>query len=288
MSLPKDLDLALIGGGNMARGLIGGLLGGGLSPARITVAEPLEGARATLTRDFGVKVTGDNAAAAAAARIVVLAVKPQLMPVVARALAPAVAHRPLVISVAAGIRAADLVRWLAHEEKSGQSTNKGVKVVRAMPNRPALTGAGATGLYAGPGVSAAERELAERVLAPTGLCLWVESEEDLDTVTALSGSGPAYFFRLAELMAENAVAMGLDPATARALAAQTLAGAGALVAAEASPDLARMRAEVASRGGTTEAALQVFDARGLGELARAAQEAAARRSRELAEQFGAQ
>jgi pyrroline-5-carboxylate reductase len=181
-----------------------------------------------------------------------------------------------VISVAAGIRAADLSRWLV----------TGVPVVRAMPNRPALTGAGATGLYADDRVAASQRERAALVLQATGLCVWVGSEAGLDTVTALSGSGPAYFFRLAELMAEGAIAQGLDPATARALAAQTLAGAGQLVSAEGSPDLARMRAEVTSKGGTTEAALNVFAERDLAGLVQAAQDAAARRSRELAEQFG--
>ena len=277
MGLTPDLQIALIGGGNMARGLIGGLIAGGLAPARIVVSEPLPAARAALVRDFAIAVTDDNASAARDAGVVVLAVKPQLMPGVARALAPALTHRPLVISVAAGIRAADLSRWLGE-----------VPLVRAMPNRPALTGAGATGLYAGDDVQPAQRELAGRVLASTGLCLWVKSEADLDTVTALSGSGPAYFFRLAELMAEAAVAQGLDAATARALAAQTLAGAGALVAAEKTPDLARMRAEVTSRGGTTEAALNAFSEGDLAALVRKAQDAAARRSRELAEQFGAQ
>jgi pyrroline-5-carboxylate reductase len=270
------LRITLIGGGNMARGLIGGLLGRGVPPSHITVAEPAAQARAALNRDYGVRVTDDNLSASANAQVVVLAVKPQQMAAVARALAPALVHRPLVISVAAGIRAADLSRWLG----------AGVPVVRAMPNRPALTGAGATGLYADAGVAAVQRERAARVLEATGLCAWVDSEAGLDTVTALSGSGPAYFFLLAELMAEGAIKQGLDPAIARALAAQTLAGAGQLVSAERSPDLARMRAEVTSKGGTTEAALNVFAERDLAGVVRAAQDAAARRSRELAEQFG--
>lgn len=277
MSELKSLSIALIGGGNMARGLIGGLLGSGVPAARITVAEPVAAARDSLVRDFAVNVTVDNAAAVSSAQIVVLAVKPQQMAPVAHALAPSLRHRPLVISVAAGLRAADLSRWVG----------AGVPVVRAMPNRPALTGAGASGLYAGAEVGAAERKLAEQVLASTGLCLWVRTEEELDTVTALSGSGPAYFFRLAELMAEAAISQGLEPGVARALAAQTLWGAGKLVGAESTPDLARMRAEVTSRGGTTEAALNVFIEKDLAGIVQAAQDAAARRSRELAEQFGA-
>lgn len=274
----STLKITLIGGGNMARGLIGGLLGQGANPALITVSDPVASSRETLERDFGVRTTADNAVAAGDADVVVLAVKPQQMGTVARALAPALAaRRPLVISVAAGIRAADLERWVG----------PGVPVVRAMPNRPALIGAGASGLYAAVSVGAAQRTLAEQVLRTTGLCVWVNQESELDVVTALSGSGPAYFFRLAELMAEAAIAQGLEPATARRLAAQTLAGAGQLVAADSAPDLARMRAEVTSRGGTTEAALATFDAHGFGATVAAAQAAAARRSQELAEQFGA-
>jgi pyrroline-5-carboxylate reductase len=275
------MKITLIGGGNMARGLIGGLLGQGANPALITVSDPVASGRAALERDFAVRTTDDNSAAAGGADVVVLAVKPQQMSPVARALAPALAPRPpLVISVAAGIRARDLERWLG----------PGVPVVRAMPNRPALIGAGASGLYAGASVGLAQRALAEQVLRASGLCVWVKSENDLDLVTALSGSGPAYFFRLAELMADAAIAQGLEPATARQLAAQTLAGAGQLVAADMAAgqgaDLARMRAEVTSKGGTTEAALAEFDAHGFGATVAAAQAAAARRSQELAEQFG--
>ena len=271
------LQLALIGGGNMARGLIGGLVAKGANPDRITVAEPDAGGRDSLQRSFGVRVTADNAEAIAAAQVVVLAVKPQVMANVVRALAPTLQQsRPLVISVAAGIRVTNLQAW----------TGAGVAVVRCMPNRPALIGAGATGLYADASVTVAERALAEQVLASTGLALWVPHESDIDLVTALSGSGPAYFFRLAESMAEAAIAQGLDATVARQLAAQTLAGAGQLVAAEAAPDLAHMRAAVTSKGGTTEAALQRFAALGLDTTVAAAMQAAAARSLELAEQFG--
>jgi len=275
----SSLPLALIGGGNMARGLIGGLIAKGASPALITVAEPDAAGRDALHHSFGVTVTSDNAAAIRGARVVVLAVKPQIMAQVVRALAPALLlSRPLVISVAAGIRVGDLQGWIG----------AGVPVVRCMPNRPALIGAGATGLYADAGVGAAARALALQVLASTGLAVWVQRESDIDLVTALSGSGPAYFFRLAELMAEAAIAQGLDATVARQLAAQTLAGAGQLVAAEAAPDLARMRAEVTSRGGTTEAALQCFSTLAFDSIVAAAMRAAALRSHELAEQFGNQ
>lgn len=277
MSEPDTFSLSIIGGGNMSRGLLGGLLARGIDPERITVTDPDEAARAVLARDHGVQVGSDNNAAVSGARVVVLAVKPQVMGEVTRAVAPALRlARPLVISVAAGIRAAQLQGWIG----------AGVPVVRAMPNRPALLGAGATGLYADAAVGDADRALAAQVLAATGIALWVDSEDDLDVVTALSGSGPAYFFRLAEVMAEAAVAAGLDPQVARQLAAQTLAGAGRMVAGEASPDLAAMRAAVTSKGGTTAAALARFDALGLDRIVAEAMQAAAQRSRELSRESG--
>jgi pyrroline-5-carboxylate reductase len=277
MTVPESVPVALIGGGNMSRALVGGLLRQGFERSRITVAEPAEAARAKLDSDFGVITTGDNRAAVAAARVVVLAVKPQVIGEVVRQLAPALqASRPLLISVAAGIRTTALQRWAGDD----------IPVVRAMPNRPALVSLGATGLYASEHVGPTERDLATRLLAATGVVVWVPREDDLELVTALSGSGPAYFFRFAQLMADAGTAMGLDPAVARKLAAQTLAGAGALVAAEQNPDLARMSAEVASRGGTTEAALNRFAELGLDQLVAAAMQAAAERGRALADQFG--
>ncbi|MET0282465.1 MAG: pyrroline-5-carboxylate reductase [Steroidobacteraceae bacterium] len=279
MTALSSLRLTLIGGGNMSRGLLGGLLGNGAAPELITVTAPSAATRDALQRDFRVQVSADNIAAVAAADIVVLSVKPQIMGAVTRALAPALqAARPLVISVAAGIRAERLSAWIG----------AGVPVVRTMPNRPALVGAGATGLYAAPAVGEAQRALAAQVMGATGLALWVPQESDLEWVTAVSGSGPAYFFLLADAMAQAAIAQGMEPAVAKQLAAQTLAGAGALVAADAQPDMARMRAEVASKGGTTEAALNCFSALGFEQLVAAAMQAAATRSREMSEQFGDQ
>ncbi|MEN9704546.1 MAG: Pyrroline-5-carboxylate reductase [Pseudomonadota bacterium] len=277
MQALETLRVAFIGGGNMGRGMIGGLIGRGLPATHVTVADLNEAGLAALAQDFGVLTTTDNAGAIRDADVVVLAVKPQQMGPVVEALRPQLqATRPLLLSVAAGLRAADLSRW----------AGDGVPVVRAMPNRPALVGAGASGLYADQAVTRAQRELAAQVMAATGLAVWVDTEAQLDTVTALSGSGPAYFFRLAELMAEAAVAQGMAPQVARALAAQTLAGAGQLVAAEKDDDLARMRAEVTSKGGTTEAALGRFAELGLGDTVRSAMDAAATRSRELADLFG--
>lgn len=273
MHILDSMAIALVGGGNMARGLIGGLLGAGVPPGHITVADPSQPIREAAARDFGVQASADNAAVVRKAQVVILAVKPQVMPGVARALAGALGHHPLVVSVAAGIRTAELARWLG---------DPAIPLVRAMPNRPALIAAGASGLYADAALGQPARQLAAAVMGTTGLCLWVQEEAQLDIVTALSGSGPAYFFHLAELMAQAAIAQGLEAGMAQQLAAQTLAGAGRLVAAETAPDLARMRAEVTSPGGTTEAALASFGQQGLGRLVETAMDAAAQRSRELA------
>jgi pyrroline-5-carboxylate reductase len=276
----NSLRMAFIGGGHMTRGLLGGLLARGTDPGLVTVTAATEATRAALARDLGVRTSADNAAAVAGARVVVLAVKPQIMREVTRGLAAALhAASPLVISVAAGIRTSQLQAWIGNGAAP-------VQVVRAMPNRPALLGVGATGLYADAGVGEAGRSLAGELLGATGLALWVRTEDELDVVTALSGSGPAYFFRLAEAMAEAAIAQGLDAAVAQRLAAQTLAGAGHMVAAQREPDLAAMRAAVTSKGGTTAAALARFDALGLPATVAEAMQAAVTRSRELARLSG--
>ena len=273
----NHLDLAVLGGGNMGRALIGGLLRQGLRPERLTVGERGEAARATLEREFGLVATTDNAAAVRTAKVVVVAVKPQHVSEVLQPLAETFARtRPLVVCVAAGIRVAALQQWCGPE----------VPVVRAMPNRPALLGAGVTGLYVPEGITAAHAQLAERVLRSVGEVVWVESEAALDVVTALSGSGPAYFFLLAELMAEAGTALGLSAQAARALSVGTLHGAGEL-ACSGDGDLAQLRAEVTSKGGTTEAALRTFATAGLDQIVSRAVAAAAQRSRELADQYGA-
>lgn len=261
----------------MGRALVGGLLRRGIAPRSITIGEPSESARASLEREFGCSALTDNEQAIAAATVVVIAVKPQEA---ARVLAPLgprlVELAPVVVSVAAGIETRSLERWCGAR----------VPIVRAMPNRPALLGVGATGLYARPHVSADARGRAEAVMRAVGAVVWVAEESHLDLVTALSGSGPAYCFLLAETMMQAAVKRGLDPEAARVLAIETLHGAGAL--AHSNGDLARLRAEVTSKGGTTEAALGVLGAEhGLGELVQRAIDAAAQRSRELARQFGA-
>ena len=256
----------------MGRALIGGLLRSGTRAEQLSVAESQQGARETVARDFGIGATADTAAAVAGAAIVVLAVKPQDAAAVLRPLATALAAaRPLLISVAAGVRIAALESWCG----------AGVPVIRAMPNRPARVGAGATGVYAPPAIAHEERVAAERVLQAVGDVFWVRAEELLDVVTALSGSGPAYFFLLAELMAEAGAELGLESAMSQRLAAATLYGAG-LLARAGDGDLARLREEVTSAGGTTEAAVRAFEAADLRATVRAALLAATQRARELA------
>jgi pyrroline-5-carboxylate reductase len=264
--------LCILGAGNMGRALIGGLLRAGWRPEQLSVAESQAAAREAMARDFGIAATGDNAVAVAGASIVVLAVKPQDAAAVLQPLAATLAAvRPLLISVAAGVRIAALESWCG----------AGVPVMRAMPNRPARAGAGATGIYAPPAVEHDQRLAAERVLQAVGDVFWVRAEELLDVVTALSGSGPAYFFLLAELMAEAGAELGLESAMAHRLAAATLYGSG-LLARSDDGGLARLREEVTSAGGTTEAALRVFEAADLRATVRAALAAATQRGRELA------
>jgi pyrroline-5-carboxylate reductase len=272
----SNKHLAILGGGNMGRALIGGMLQRGTRPEHISVGESSQAARDGLVADFGIQATADNATAVASASVVVVAVKPQVAGAVLAPLQPAFQRtRPVVISVAAGIRIAALESWCG----------SGVPVVRSMPNRPALVGAGATGLFAPAAVGSAHREVAERVMQAVGEVVWVATEDDLDVVTALSGSGPAYFFLLAELLMQGAMELGLEAAAARRLAIATLHGAGQLVQS-GDGDLARMRAEVTSKGGTTEAALKQLEAADLRGIVARALEAATRRSRELAAQFG--
>lgn len=268
--------LAILGGGNMGRAIIGGLVRRGMSAKDISVGEAFEAARAALVREFAVAVHPDNAQAVADADLVVVAVKPQDAGAALSPLRPLlIERRPIILSVAAGIRVSSLEAWCG----------TGVPVVRAMPNRPALVGAGATGLYAPQSVEAEHRAGAEQILQAVGETVWVPSEDALDVVTALSGSGPAYFFLLAELMAHAAVANGLAPEAARRLAVATLHGAG-LLAHSSDGDLARLRAEVTSKGGTTEAALRAFESADLNSIVSRAIEAATQRGRELAAKFG--
>jgi pyrroline-5-carboxylate reductase len=271
-----NINAAFVGGGNMGGALIRGLIARGLAPQNIGVGEAVQARRIALADELGVHVTADNREVVQGADVVVLAVKPQDMAGTAQPLAEVLAlKRPLVISIAAGIRVADIAAWCG----------AGIPVVRAMPNRPALNGVGATAIFAPAGLSAAQRSLAEQILGAVGTTSWVASEDALDVVTALSGSGPAYFFLLAELMTDAAVNLGLERASARELAIQTLFGSGRM-ARDSDGDLARLRAEVTSKGGTTEAALRSFEAANLRGIVAAALGAATERGREMARAFG--
>jgi len=267
--------LGFVGGGNMARSLIGGLIARGLSAGQIIVSDPVAAQRDSLTSQLGVRATADNLEVARAADVIVLAVKPQELRTVANTLAAALRQRsPLVISVAAGIRASDLQRWL-----------NGIPVVRSMPNRPALNGCGVTGLFATSDVSPTGRELAEKILGAVGPALWVNEESQMDAVTAVSGSGPAYFFLLIEMLEAAGVRLGLPPDVARRLAVETAYGAGQM-ARDATETPATLREQVTSKGGTTEAALKSLEAADIRAVFTAAVTAAAHRSAELAEQLG--
>jgi len=267
--------LGFIGGGNMARSLIGGLLARGLLPNQVIVSDPLASQREALASQLHVRTTESNAVAARAAQVLILAVKPQDLRTVATQLAAAITdHRPLVISVAAGIRATDLQRWLG-----------GVPVVRCMPNTPALHGCGVTGLFATHDVTASGRTLAAEILGAVGPALWVAREQDMDVVTAVSGSGPAYFFLLIEMLEAAGVDLGLSVEVAHRLAVENAYGAGQM--ARAAPEsAATLRERVTSKGGTTEAALKQLEAANVRAIFAAAIDAAAKRSAEMAEQLG--
>jgi pyrroline-5-carboxylate reductase len=263
--------IAFIGGGNMARSLIGGLLRTGVAVADLRVAEPQADARETLARDFGVATFADNAPAVAEAEAVVLAVKPQVMPAIRDGLRDALQRvRPLLISIAAGVRLDQLERWFG-----------ALPIVRCMPNTPALIGAGATGLCANARVSPPQRAQAQRILDAAGLTRWIDDEVLMDTVTALSGSGPAYFFALVEALEDAAAAQGLPRDTARALAVHTCLGAGRMLV-ESGEAPGELRRRVTSPNGTTQAALESFAADGLPRMVARAVAAATRRGEELA------
>ncbi len=265
--------VTFIGGGNMAAAIIGGLVASGTAPTDIEVVEINADARAQLAARFGVVTHGDLAQARLHG-LIVLAVKPQQLPAVAAALARHVgAH--LVLSIAAGVRVADLSRWLGGH----------ARIVRAMPNTPALVQAGIAGLYAAPGLGHDARSQAESVLRAVGGVVWVDDESQLDAVTAVSGSGPAYVFYCIESLEAAALAQGLAAETARQLALQTFFGAAKL-ALESGEEPAVLRQRVTSKGGTTERGIAALEAAGVKAAMQQAVDAASRRSAELGDELG--
>ncbi|HES75519.1 MAG TPA: pyrroline-5-carboxylate reductase [bacterium] len=262
--------ISFIGGGNMARALASGLLRNNHPANRLCVSDPNIEAREQFAA-LGVCVLSDNDQAVTDADIIVLAVKPQSLAAVAGGLASSLRPEQLVISIAAGVRIDTLRRWLGGHGR----------IVRAMPNTPALVQAGATGLYAPDEVSEDERALAESLLRAVGVCVWVSSEALLDSVTALSGSGPAYAFLVMEAMQAAGEKLGLDTATARLLTLETLFGAARL-ALESNEEPATLRARVTSPGGTTERGIAALEQAGLVAAFEHALEAARARAEELA------
>lgn len=269
-------NIAFIGGGNMARSLIGGLTSDGYPAERIFVSEPVGEQLAALAAEFGIRAAASNQAAVEQAEAVVLAVKPQTIRPVVEQLGELVRTRKvLVISIAAGVRIADLDRWLGGN----------AAIVRAMPNTPALVRSGATALYANPRVDSGQRTLAESLLRAAGLTCWLDNEAAMDAVTAISGSGPAYFFLLMEALEQAGQQLGLPADTARLLVLQTAFGA-AKMALESSAGPAELRRQVTSPGGTTEAGIGVLEAADFRTLIQQAATAAATRSDELGRMLG--
>jgi len=268
------MKITFIGGGNMASALIGGMKKQGFSVAGMQVVEPFAEARERLTETFGIRCAPAIDAAALNCEVLVLAVKPQQMK---EALAPAAGKldSQLVISIAAGLRLVDIGRWLGGHDN----------LVRAMPNTPALIGAGMTGLFAGAAVDREGRDTAEKILHAVGRTLWVDEEALMDVVTAVSGSGPAYVFYFIEALQQAGTTLGLPAETARLLAIETFLGASRL--AEASEEsVGMLRERVTSKGGTTAAALDAFAAAGLAAAIATGVDAATVRGRELCDQLG--
>lgn len=266
--------IAFVGAGNMATSLIGGLCAQGFPPSQLRASAPSEATRQRLQQTYALFATADNAEAVQEADVVVLAVKPQIMKSVCLALAAHLPAQALVVSIAAGISCHSLQHWLGQRP-----------IVRCMPNTPSLLRQGISGLFASPEVNPTQRLQAEQLLSAVGQVLWVEQEAQMDAVTAVSGSGPAYFFLLMEAMIEAGQQLGLSAEAASALTLQTALGA-ARMACESDSSAAELRRRVTSPNGTTEAAIKTFQASDFEALVAKALSAAAQRSGELAVQLG--
>ena len=267
--------ISFIGAGNMASAIIGGMLDSGFKAANIWVSAPDDNHLQSIRKQFGVSVTTDNRYCAEQADMVVLAVKPQVMASVCSDIAPVVQNtRPLMVSIAAGLEASTLDEWLGG----------GLPLVRVMPNTPSLVGKGAAGLYANDQVKEKQKTMVESVFNSIGSALWVEDESLLHAVTALSGSGPAYFFLMLEALEEAATDAGIAGETARALAIQTMAGA-AEMAGRSEHDPGQLKRNVMSPGGTTEQAIQTFEEGGMRDLVKKAYSDAYKHSGEMAKEL---
>ncbi len=268
----NNSKIAFIGGGNMARSLIGGMIATGISNQNISVAEPKADLREKLIKNFGVNTLEENASAVMGANVIVLAVKPQILQEVVTPLGSLLTEaRPLLISVAAGVTCSSIERWVGGDPA----------LIRVMPNTPALIGAGISALYANNNVSDGQGTLAEKIMAAVGKTVWIEEETLMDAVTAVSGSGPAYFFYIMQAIHDAAVREGLDTETARLLSLETALGAARLALAS-TEDPGNLQAQVTSPGGTTEAAIKVLNDSGVRDTLQQAVSAARARGGELA------
>jgi len=271
----NDLKVRFVGAGNMASSLIGGLLNRGFLSSQITASDPGGHQRQRLTEKFGVQTFNDNNAHFGIPDVVILAVKPQIMKQVALDIAQSVQEtNALVVSIAAGIKIEHLENWLSQD----------VAIVRTMPNTPALIGEGATGLFANDRVTQVQKHLTESIMDSVGISHWVDAEFKIDVVTALSGSGPAYFFLFMEYMQKTAIELGLSPEVAAKLTEQTALGS-AILAQRSPDDIKVLRERVTSPNGTTEAALKSFNHNHLENVIKQALQAANDRSVQLSKEF---
>lgn len=272
----KTTKIGFIGGGNMAASLLKGLVASGHDPNQLWASDINAETLSVLSSSLGINVSHNNSAVIQAVDVVVLAVKPQVLQVVAQEICPCLHPQQLVVSIAAGITTASLSKWLCPD----------APIVRCMPNTPALVLTGATALFANNHVTDAQRDLAETIMRAVGIALWVDDENQLDAVTAVSGSGPAYFFLLMEAMEQAAVDMGLNPEVARLLIQQTALGS-AKIALESPESPALLRKRVTSPGGTTQQAIEIFESGGFAALVNDALQAAKNRSIEMSRQMEA-
>lgn len=270
-------SLTFIGGGNMATSIIGGLIEQGYSPQAITACDPNDASLQTLKDNFAIHTSNDNIAACSNSDVIVLAVKPQILKAVTQALRPALQQRqtlPLIISIAAGISSQQIQQWL----------DRDIAIVRCMPNTPALVQQGASGLYANTQTSPEQKAIAEQLLASVGYATWLEDETLIDAVTAVSGSGPAYFFLLMEAMIDAGVKQGLSKDSATQLTLQTALGAATL-AKSSDVSVDELRRRVTSPGGTTEQAINYFEQANLRDIVEGAMKDCAERSQTMAKEF---
>lgn len=274
--MTENQIISFVGGGNMAHSIIGGLLASGWNADQIHVSDPQEEQRIRLQQKFSVEVYQDNLSCVQHGEIIVFAVKPQMM----REAVSSVSHllqtnQPLILSIAAGIRIADMIRWIGAQ----------LPIIRVMPNTPALVGSGVTAMLANPRTTEQQRLTAQSVMQSVGPVVQVESERDIDVVTGISGSGPAYYFKLMEIMIESAETNGLDQQAARTLVLETALGAARLaLASDHPPD--QLRRQVTSPGGTTQAALSFMEANGIDRIIADGIQAAIEKSNELADALG--